>query len=334
LDDVFALQVAGPDSDMLSFWAPNSSLIMGGDTSLLFYDVGGVAMAAPSADPIFAANITSPHNPDFGLFYPPDVTVPIVCDTKYVLCTGSKDHCSSPGGYDNLVQWVGGRTIKGHWRENSFWLDIGTFIAGALVVPPINRVAMGSATVLASQTTIKSQIQILPHMATAQRELTRLVEASMFMLASFMPLSAVGHWDAGNGTDGFFNVSRPASICNNIITESSKAATIPVKPYVVLVVLLIFTGLLGRMHSVLPRRLLSTTQRILHDAFVLFGAGQLHREVTERIWGRFVKVDTAEEFPTVDTLHLGPLVVCHQGVQRFGQGDDISHNILADDVEL
>ena len=39
-------------------WTPNSSLVLGGDTTILIYFVGGISQSQPSDDPIFPTNTT------------------------------------------------------------------------------------------------------------------------------------------------------------------------------------------------------------------------------------------------------------------------------------
>ena len=302
-------------------WTPNSTLLMGGDTSFLLYDVGAVLMREPSRDPIFATGDALLSDPEMPLFLSADVAVPIICDTKYILCSG-REECSPLDGVKALIDWASTHRTRAARRT---WSDITKLMAAALARPPINLAAWGSSAVIASETIVGSGPQLIPHNVTARRELTRLVEASMFMLASYMQLSAAGYWDVGDGVQGFGepNNRDPLSLCNNVILESSSANTLPVVPYVLVLVSLILVGLMGRMNSLLPRRVLSASQRDFHDVFMLYSAGQLHREVVERIRGYFVNVDTTDEYPTVDTFHSGPAVVRIQGKKRFGADDSV-----------
>ena len=62
---------------------PNSTLVLGGDTTILFYHIGAVLRLQCSEDPIYATK----HTPGASNTYSPAFIVsPVVCDTKYQLC--------------------------------------------------------------------------------------------------------------------------------------------------------------------------------------------------------------------------------------------------------
>jgi hypothetical protein len=316
MSQYFAL--ANPKPGYTANWTPNSTIVMGGDTTLLLYRVGSVFMTEQSSDPLFATEATpatsgSTVTPlgQADLFLPADTVVPIACDTKYVLCADNKGDCSPLGGENNVLDWTLEKIDVG---AGFFWEDIGLFLATTLSAPPIYQTSLGSTAIIASETTSEGMFQLLPHDVTAQRELSRLVEAGMLMLASYMQLSAVGYWNTGNGTEGF---DHEDSLCTKVVTEFPQLVTIPVIPYILVVVTLVLVVLMGRVKSFLPRRMWSLANRDLIDAWVLHSAGQLHREVTERIRGRMEKVDTVTEWPTVRTFHLGPKIETHWDTKRF-----------------
>ena len=51
-------------------WRPNSTLLLGGDTTILFYYIGGVAMAEESSDPLFATEPSNYHVADRWILIP------------------------------------------------------------------------------------------------------------------------------------------------------------------------------------------------------------------------------------------------------------------------
>jgi hypothetical protein len=310
----FAL--ANPKPEHMAGWTPNSTIVMGGDTTLLLYRVAGVLMTEQSSDPLFATEATPAASTSTPLgqvesFLPADTVVPIACDTKYVLCADDRGDCSPLGGRNDVLDWTLRKLGAG---AGVFWEDIGLFLSATLSAPPIYQTSLGSTAIIASETTSGGGSQFLPHNVTAQRELSRLVEAGMLMLASYMQLSAVGYWNTGNGTEGF---THEGSLCTKVVTEFPKLITIPVIPYILVVVTLVLVVLMGRAKSFLPRRMWSPAHRNLFDAWVLHSAGQLHREVTERIHGGMEKVDTVTDWPTVRTFHSGPKIETYCDTKRF-----------------
>jgi hypothetical protein len=138
----------------------------------------------------------------------------------------------------------------------------------------------------------------------------------MYMLASYMQLLAVGYWDVGQGTNGLANVTQKEPICNTLISQSGIASTIRVIPYTLLLVVFVLIVLAGQSQSWL-RMKMPAAWRDLLDAWALHSPGQLHRELTERIQGKFEKVDTGADWPTVDAFRLGPRVVTRDNMKRF-----------------
>jgi len=101
--------------------------------------------------------------------------------------------------------------------------------------------------------------------------------------------------------------------------NSPKINTIPVVPYSLLLAFLLLIVLLGN-NRLWPLGRLLPGYRNLLDVWTLYSPGQLHREVTERIRGKFQGIDTTVDWPTVKSCHLGPTVVIHDGVKRFDSG--------------
>lgn len=54
---------------------------------------------------------------------------------------------------------------------------------------------------------------------------------------------------------------------------------------------------------------------------MLYSAGQLHREVMERVSGKVGIVDTSVAWPTVETEQKGPVVMSYNNGKRFGSGE-------------
>jgi hypothetical protein len=291
-----------------NLWLPNSTLVMGGDTTLLLYYVGAVSMEGFSSDPLFATNPTA-FTSDGTLFHTRTVVVPIVCDTKYVFCADGM--CSPPGGANTMLYWMAMQMKKE-------WTDLSSLFSASLVFSPIYQASLGSVAILASETTQSGLIQYEVENCTVVRELGRLVSTSMFMFASLGQLAALGFWDVGTGTFGL-DPSEPGSMCKNTLMDSSTVTTIAVLPYSILLGTLLLIVLVGKI-PLWPRRRLSRPHRELLDVWTLHTPGQLHREVTERIRGRFGEIDTRAEWPTVDTYHMGPTVVTEDDVKRFGSG--------------
>lgn len=188
----YSLTQYNANVDYPNIWTPNSTLLQGGDTTILFYSVGGVGVTKPSTDPIFATQDASASETTY---MPLNVVAPIVCDTKYVLCPGNGRNCSDSGGMTNVVSWLIG-------KEGDSWNQLGLLFNAALGSPSVYRASLGLNAVAASETAFGGILQLDPTNATARRELTRLSVAGMLMLAGYPQLSAVGYWDVGNGTTG------------------------------------------------------------------------------------------------------------------------------------
>jgi hypothetical protein len=150
--------------DEMAIWAPNSTLLQGGDTTILFYYVGGVGMLEPSTDPIFVTTNASLSQDYYSAL---DVVAPVVCDTKYVLCAGEGRDCSDSGGMKNVISYLEG-------KEGDSWIDLSLFFGAVLGSSPIYQASLGSNAVAAATTTFSGgRLQLNSANVTAQRELTR-----------------------------------------------------------------------------------------------------------------------------------------------------------------
>jgi hypothetical protein len=320
LTQISTLSNLGPDSPAV--WTPNSTLLMGGDTTFLLYFIGAVYMTDTSSDPIFATQ-TDPAavpDPSVPLYDSLNTAVPIICDSKYIVCL-KKGDCSPLGGMVTVYSWFMGRlNMTGNDSHLlSELLDVGDLLITALASPPIHRASTGSTAILASET-VTNGLQLVPQNVTALKELTRLVQTGMIMLSSYMQLSAVGYWNVSGGTTESLSPTQKNSICNKIISQSAKVITIPVIPYILLLLSLLVVSLLPFAMKLVPMERLATAYRNLLEAWTLHSPGQLHREVVERIRGTFEYVDTTADWPTVESAHLRPFISIQMNTRRFGTG--------------
>jgi hypothetical protein len=301
-------------------WSPNSTLTLGGDTSLFFYRINGVRMLNYSSDPLFA---TMKNESSFG-YSPSRTIVPIICDTKYIVCLDGSNDCSQLGGVHSLSRWFTG-------QPGDFHDEIRQFLLSPLYVPPIYRASFGYTAIAASQTVREGTYQSDPHV-TAQRELARLLYTGMLMLASFVPLSAIGYWDVGYGLVGLHSAN-PRSLCRITIMQSLTVITVPALPYVIILVVTLLVVLISYATCCVRGR--STRMSNLLNVWMLYSPGQLHREVTERIRGAFAVVDTTTAWPTVRRRHLGADVVIRDKQKCFGIGVSVGLSVLClSEVEL
>jgi hypothetical protein len=305
-------------------WTPNSTLLLGGDTTILLYTTSAVGMLNRSSDPLFATdNVMPPANFSFGLMYSSlDPSVPIICDTKYTFCGHDAGDCSVTGGAQNVWDWL-------DRKDGNSWEELRQFFGVSLASPPIHQASFGSLAVYASQTTLDNIYQMAPNDISALKELTRLSEAGMLMQASYAQLSTVGYFDLHNqSVDRALTLdpSSPHSVCKNIVMQSPGVVTMPVLSYAVLLAILFFTSLASYV-KYLPRRVRFSSLDYWLDAWLLYTPGQLYREVTERVRGDFTYVGSKDLWPTVATHHLGPEVVIINNRKRLGSRTDSGQDL-------
>jgi hypothetical protein len=143
-------------------WTPNSTLILGGDTMILFYFIGWIQSSSPIDDPVFGTFDTPD---DEGYYRAMHTVAPIVCDTKYQFCADKNQHdCSPLGPSSHIVNWLQSTKRGGIW-EDMAW------------------------------------VQSDPGNSTIARELGRLSRAGMAALASTPQLASLGFWNIGGGSD-------------------------------------------------------------------------------------------------------------------------------------
>ena len=293
---------------LLDIWTPNATLRLGGDTTILFYFVGGVIMQAPSSDPIFATNDTTYNPNDVLIGYTSlNLVSPIICDTKYMVCDGGGD-CSSQVGFFNLLSWL-------QAKPGYLWKDLGALFSTALFFPPIYEASVGSSAVAASQGIDNYGLsQQNPNGTTTDRELSRLVYASMTILASSFQLASLAYWGTSNDLPQRTN----DTLCSSVIIESAAIVTAPVAPYVIalcLVTLVVFVShaeLFGAGHIARWRR--------YSEAWILYSAGQLLRALAEVMGGSIGDVDTAVSWPQMEAGHRGFDIVGEDGSRRLYLG--------------
>lgn len=263
-----------------------------------------------SSDPIFVTE----RNESFFRYSPLRSVVPIICDTKYIICLDGVHDCSQPGGVNTVSGWLTG-------RPGEIWDEIRNFVTMSLSMPPIATPSFGTTAIAASQTVIHGLFQYDTEHATARRELARMVYTGMLMLASVVPLSALGHWDVGFGSVGLHR-SNPQSLCRNVIMQSPAVATVPALPYVTILAMTLLIVLISYGTSCVRGK--STRMSNLRSVWVLYTPGQLHREVAERIRGEFAAVDTSTSWPTVRKRRLGPDIVTRHQQKYFGIGVSVN----------
>jgi hypothetical protein len=157
--------------------------------------------------------------------------------------------------------------------------------------------------------------QLDPSNSNATLELGRLARGGRATLTSAPQLTAGGYFDLTNQTTPTNN-----SLCGVVLVEVSNAVTIPVTPYCILIALsFVIAG--SSYVSSLPCLRHDERMKRHVDSWALHYAGQLHREVIERLSGRLEGVDTATRWPTLGPEFTGPDVVNENGSQRFAKGN-------------
>ncbi|PVF94017.1 hypothetical protein CPB86DRAFT_828903 [Serendipita vermifera] len=271
----YGINVVSSAATSNSPWTPNSNLTQGGDTTLLVYYIGGVFPKDSSTDPIFATRLAGTAAGK-KIFRAESSIVPVLCDTKYVICVKSKHdtNCSEPGGIYPLIHWLYQNT------RGTTWPDIQWHLSVMLSKPPINKVAIGVSAVLASQSVLQG--------AAVER-----------------------HFCAQR--------TKPIIKGRRVIIESPGMKTVPVLPYAlltgfsILIVAISYTGSFP-----FSRKLLFSSAKHYHTMWTLHLPGQLHKRVTESLNGKdFKLVDAESPWPNAP-FSSGPVIIAHNGVNRFG----------------
>jgi hypothetical protein len=283
-------------------WTPNSTLLLGGDTTILFYLVGGVLMTEQSSDPIYATgSLVSDLGPTGQLYNSSSIVSPIVCDTKYKFCSTKHGDCSPLGGVSSLRSWL-------EMQTGDLWNDLNTFFSNTLFYPPIYAASIGSGSVSASLTQ-RGGIQTLPNDTSVISELVGLVYAGQLILVSQPQLIAAGYWDSPTSPP----IATLPTLCGNIIIDNQGVITIYLIPYIVFLVVAIPVIVMSYVGMSIFRKKGRT------DAWNLYTAGHLHMALAEKVSGRKQHIDTTTNWPTFGPGQLG--LVIHddeEGVKRLG----------------
>ena len=291
-----------------NIWKPNSSLVLGGDTTILFYFLGFVFRRNQTDDPIFATNNTpSPYITGDTLFESVYFVSPIICDTKYEFCIDDRRDCSPIGPSRHILNWM-------NLKAGDIWNDLSKFFGASTVLPPIYAASLGSGSVAAAQSLAPFsfyQIQSDSENNTAFRELSRLSRAGMTILASGSQLAALGYWNLGNGS----TVTPSDRLCRSVIIESPNAVSIRLLPYWLCLGLGISVVIVSYAH-VLGARKLKSWQKY-SDPWALYTAGQLHRQVAEQHDGQYEQGRPLEKWPPLKSVQGGLEVVEMRGSKFF-----------------
>jgi hypothetical protein len=287
-------------------WEPNSTLVLGGDTTALFYYVGGVSMFQASDDPIFPTLSIPVLNTTTGEIYDSDgVVSPVMCDTKYIFCVGQSGHCSPLGGITTIIKWL-------ESQSDLEARELGISFEVLLAYPPIYLASHGSSAILASETVDFWQLD--PSNANTTLELGRLARGGRAMITSAPQLTAGGYFDLTNQATPTNN-----SLCSSVLIDVSNAVTVPVIPYCILLVISFVIAATSYSTNI-PFLKRNKSLKLYADSWALHYAGQLHREVIEQLYGRFDKVNTTARWPAMGPECAGPDVVNENGSERFVKG--------------
>jgi hypothetical protein len=174
-------------------WEPNSTLVLGGDTTILFYFIGGVhnglskvmtqfLLQIPSSN--FSANMDTLYDPLF-------IVGAVLCDTQYQFCIDGGRDCSPVGGTSKVSKWIGSKV-------GNTWEDIFMFFIESMRLPPVMQHQWARERLTPQKPWPRGNhaASTLPT-ATIDRELRRLTQAGMLMLASGSQLAALGYWNLG-----------------------------------------------------------------------------------------------------------------------------------------
>ena len=294
--------------DSENIWKPNSSLVLGGDTTILFYFLGFVFRRNQTDDPIFATFDTpSPYITSDTLFESRYFVSPIICDTKYEFCIDDRRDCSPIGPSRHVLDWM-------DRKAGDIWNDFSTFFGASTVLPPIHAASLGAGSVAAAQSLVPFsyyQIQSDSENNTAVRELSRLSRAGMTILASGSQLAALGYWSLGKGSSG----TPSDRLCRNVIIESPNAVSIRLLPYWLCLGLGISVVIVSYAHVLGAHKLKSW--RKYSDPWTLYTAGQLHRQVAQPHDGQYEQGRVLKEWPLLKSAQVGLEVVEMRGSKIF-----------------
>jgi len=190
--------------------------------------------------------------------------------------------------------------------------------------PPIYQASLGSAAVAASQTTPGGQIQLAPDAATARRELGRLVEAGMVMLASYVRLSASGYWNVGLGSQSL-TPTTSSLLCDRVIVETKDSISIPFTPYIVLLVVTLVVVLVSYADWYLK----TDWWRNHSTNWALHKPGPMLRRLTEIIHEEELDASPSDQWGLAEADTLGLDIIELRGVKRF----DLAPSVLPKGTE-
>ena len=225
-----------------------------------------------------------------------------------------RNDCSPVGG------WVYIQISK--TLESAGYDDLRSFLYQALKRPPISRASLGSDAVVASHTVHNydyAQSQSDPD-TTVVRELSRLAQAGMAILASEFQLQTGGYWipPEERMADGDCH-SIPGSLCGAVIINNLSVFSMPLIPYTILLVMVFVIIIVSYMGNMRFMRCFAYWRKYA-ELWSLHCAGQLHREIAEQIGGTFYDVDVTHEWPNFNEAHVGLDIVEKHGFKRFGPG--------------
>jgi hypothetical protein len=172
---------------------------------------------------------------------------------------------------------------------------------------------MGSSAIAASQG-ISKGILLEEDLATTPRELLRLSQAGMAILASRSRLSALGYWNLGPGS---IKPTAADSLCLNTIIETTSAVSILLVPYIILLVVLFPLTLVSYMDWINPSWEWWRKRAI---PWKLYTAGQMHRKIVEQKYGGQWMVDLSTDYPPLEPASSGLDFVNDDNPLRFNLG--------------
>jgi hypothetical protein len=183
--------------------------------------------------------------------------------------------------------------------EHDAWRNFDLFFRIMAVRPPIMAASEGSAAIAATLTLAPgADSQLDAFHVSAERELSRLVQASIAMTASTSRLAALGYWNLNQE----FHWA-PTQLCSNVMIEIPTAVSIPLTPYLLflsvtpLIAAISYADLLGASRLPIWRECV--------DLWALYYVGQLHREVAEQLCGKMEHAHAGEEWPTLKSGDAG-----------------------------
>jgi hypothetical protein len=271
------------------FWTPNSTLVLGGDTTILFYYIGGVYQLQWSDDPLFATVNTSLEGGFYGSKY---IVSEIVCDTKYQFCVNDGHDCSSPGPTSHIIEWIASKTTS----TTGVWANIG-YLVGILTRRPTHHGRLGGLrSHRRHRNTCAGSIPADGFRTYHRRKGAQPANTCRSCHDSVqLPF---GGWTPGQGS-----ALVPAQLCGSVIIETTSAVSILLTPYLIfldltlVIVIVSYAQLFGA--SRLP------VWRECADLWSLLYVGQLHREVVEQLGGMLGRPHGAKNWPDLKSGQVG-----------------------------